>query len=607
MLKFKKKNIEEKEINPAPNLQELYLPDRVSLREDCVMIDNTFVRVLCVDMLPESIHFGWFASISNMPGVTMAVTAHPYTHEEASKRVAKQRLILGAELMKAQKYGNMQRIDVLNLKHNFYRHLLAEINLHRTNVVSITITIGISATTYQELNEKCIKIQDILGATRASTMYLRQKQGIETFFPNTKAISEYHDVTAANAACLSPLIGFNVTHPSGIFFGRNETGSPCFIDLFIGQPRLYGPHMYIAGMTRSGKSYTVKGIAARSLAVGRRVVILSPDGEYRNLVETMQGTYIRFHPSMPVMFNPFDISPSRDEYLGEYIDIPAKTDDIVSLISSMVEAQSGEKITAEERALAGQAVREEYESLEIFESDPESIYKKGNFETPEGMVVGKSLKEMPTFSSYSERLKLLGANRLHNILKDYCKGGPLGFFDGQTTKELKTESLICFDVSALGNEYSKMYAMYVMLTWLWDAYIKTDDVLTQKHIIIDEAWLFMRFKDTAKFMSELARRGAKYNSSLIAASQSFREFMTEEGQAFLNQCDTKFFLKVQPTDAKGMGELFDMPNNLVERIGAFRQGQGILRMGNESAIVQFQGFPFEEHFLRSDPGAVLVR
>ncbi|MEN6487557.1 MAG: hypothetical protein ABFD66_01535, partial [Smithella sp.] len=132
MFKRSKKSIEEQETKAAPGLQELYLPDRISVREDCAMIDNTFVRLLSVDMLPESIHFGWFSAISNMPGVTMAVTIHPYSYEEASKRVAKQRLILGAELLRAQKEGNMQRIDVLNLKHNFYRHLLADINLHRT-------------------------------------------------------------------------------------------------------------------------------------------------------------------------------------------------------------------------------------------------------------------------------------------------------------------------------------------------------------------------------------------------------------------------------------------------------------------------------------------
>jgi DNA helicase HerA-like ATPase len=64
----------------------------------------------------------------------------------------------------------------------------------------------------------------------------------------------------------------------------------------------------------------------------------------------------------------------------------------------------------------------------------------------------------------------------------------------------------------------------------------------------------MKNENTAIFLSNLARRGAKYNTSLIVASQSFREFASEEGQVLLNQCDTKYFLKMQPSEAREMGK-----------------------------------------------------
>jgi len=73
------------------------------------------------------------------------------------------------------------------------------------------------------------------------------------------------------------------------------------------------------------------------------------------------------------------------------------------------------------------------------------------------------------------------------------------------------------------------------------------------------------------------------------------------------QCSTKLFLRMEHTDAKGLGELFNLPDGVVNRIETFQPGQGILRAGQESAVVTFKGFPFEEYFLRSDPEAVLVR
>jgi hypothetical protein len=131
---------------------------------------------------------------------------------------------------------------------------------------------------------------------------------------------------------------------------------------------------------------------------------------------------------------------------------------------------------------------------------------------------------MPTFSSFREQLFNLGASRLGNILSDYCKGGPLGFFDGQTVSGLN-DDFIVFDMSSLNNDFSKMYAMQVMLTWLWDKYVKKNTSF-QKHVVVDEAWLFMMHKYSAVFLSQIARRGAKqhfsYRSLAIVSGVSDR-------------------------------------------------------------------------------------
>jgi hypothetical protein len=598
-----KKFKQTKQANPTPEPQDLFMPERITEREDCLIINNIFLRTLVVDMLPEQVHFGWLASVSSIPGVTVSITIHPYTHEQASNRISRQQTILGSELIRAEKENNTRRIDVLNLKYHFYRELLKEINLRRTNIVSLTATIAVAASTHDYLNKKCAKIQDMLRATRLKTLYLKQVDGIKTLLPGVDSIDEYHDATIANAACLSPLISTNLSHPSGVYFGLNESGSPCFLDLFSGSPRLFGPHMFLTGTTRSGKSFTMKGIIARSMALGRRVVVLDPEGEYEKLTQTMEGIHIRLHASMKPMFNPFDIEPSYDKSLGYYLDIPTKVDDIVSLIGTMLESQSGEKLSAEERAIINRAVRAEYESRGIYDNDPSSIYDKGGVETEEGVMVGKVLKEMPTFSSLKNRLE---SPKLVNILSDYCAGGPMGFFDGQSQGKLQDSHLVCIDISALGNEYSKMFAMSVMLAWLWDKFAKPHKEI-KKHIVVDEAWLFMNYKYSAVFLSQIARRGAKYNTSLMAASQSFREFLTQEGITFLNQCDTKFFLRMQKNDALALGDLFGLSPQLIERIIAFPNGRGVLRAGNESAVIQFKGFAFEEEFLESNPEAVVSR
>ena len=190
--------------------------DRITEREDHLVINEKYYRVLAVDMLPEQIYFGWFNNISHIPGVVVSITIHPYTYEEASKRVSKQQTQLGSELLMAEKRGETRRIDALSLKYGFYRNLMTEINLHRTNIAAVSVVIAVSAPSLEELNVKCKTIQDRLGATKATTMYLRQIEGLKALLPGTDIINEYHDVTVATAACLSPLIGVNISHPSGV-------------------------------------------------------------------------------------------------------------------------------------------------------------------------------------------------------------------------------------------------------------------------------------------------------------------------------------------------------------------------------------------------------
>ncbi|MDN5375147.1 MAG: hypothetical protein PWQ39_187 [Thermacetogenium sp.] len=600
----RRRETEDRTAAPAPRVRDVVFPDRISEYEDCLKIDDTFCRVMVVSALPEVVHFGFFSALSVLPGVTVSVVISPYTTEEASKKLGNEITVLGSELIIAEKQGNTRRIDTLHDKYAFYRQLLKEVNLRRNAIAAVTIVIMVAAPTYEEMIHRCSEVKDILGATKAVTKYFGQISGFKSVLPFLVHQDEFHDVTIANAACLSPLISLDFSHPSGIYFGRNETGEPVFLDLFIGQPRLNGPHMLIIGMTRSGKSYCCKGLTARSVATGIQTVIIDPEGEYKKLIEELGGTNIRIHTNMPCMFNPFDVEPSYDEEVGWYVDIAAKSDDIVFLIATILETQTGEKISAEERAVAGEAVRAEYKARGITE-DPESIYEPGGKQTEDGAVVGKTYKEMPTLSSYAERLKEMGAERLSKILLPFLKGGPQGFFDGQSVGKFYNSHIVCFDISSITSEFTRMYVMYVLLSWIWEKFVKRNR--ERKRVLVDEAWLLMKHKDTAEFMSQLARRGAKYNTSLTAASQSFREFTTEEGMAFMAQCDTKFFLRMQETDAAVLGKIFNLSPGLVERLSTFQRGQGILRSGKESAIVYFEGFPFEEHFLRSDPRAVLAR
>ena len=92
--------------------------------------------------------------------------------------------------------------------------------------------------------------------------------------------------------------------------------------------------------------------------------------------------------------------------------------------------QSGQNLSIEETSIIANSIREEYESRGITKN-PESLYTHNELITEEEIRVGKTLKQMPTFSSLAERLKNNGQIKLYNIIREYCKGGSLGFLTGK--------------------------------------------------------------------------------------------------------------------------------------------------------------------------------
>ena len=95
------------------------------------------------------------------------------------------------------------------------------------------------------------------------------------------------------------------------------------------------------------------------------------------------------------------------------------------------------------------------------------------------------------FQQFFRKTKVNGSHPAIQHIQGLLQGAPLGFFDGQTKAGLDSH-LVVFDISSLINDYSKMFAMYVMLMWLWESYVRVNRQ-QEKHVVVDEAWLLMLF------------------------------------------------------------------------------------------------------------------
>src|SRR6266536_108793 len=88
---------------------------------------------------------------------------------------------------------------------------------------------------------------------------------------------------------------------------------------------------------------------------------------------------------------------------------------------------------------------------------------------------------------------------------------------------------------------------------------RSNSIQSNTIILIDEAWLLMKFPQGAKFLAEFARRIRKYGGGLWCTTQNSDDFLgSEEGRTILAMATMKFLMK---QDTYGSGGLAQRSGN----------------------------------------------
>lgn len=141
--------------------------------------------------------------------------------------------------------------------------------------------------------------------------------------------------------------------------------------------------------------------------------------------------------------------------------------------------------------------------------DVNSLFLKEGGKLDNGkFVVGKIKKKMPTLTDFQRRLKERNnCNELAQLLIPFLRGNSLGIFDCESTINTNTE-IVSFDMSEIKDEFTKLYTSFVLLTWAWQRFVLKNRE-KKKIIVCDEAWLFLKYKESAEFLVNVARRRKK--------------------------------------------------------------------------------------------------
>ena len=445
-------------------------------------------------------------------------------------------------------------------------------------------------------------------------------------------LKKTHAFDRRSMGTVFPFFSSNVGHDSGIPIGFNkQTGLPVLFDNF--NSKLTNYNMVIFGKSGAGKGVTIKTITARSsVLMGIDSLALDAEGEYGVVAEALGGINVTISPNSNTIINLFDLEPEtiKDEITGKQriiVNVENKVEDVTQAILTMARGSTrSTEVNELTKQIIAEAVAEEYAALGIT-NNINSLYLDNDKKiTTEKDYLGRKKKNMPTIGSWYKRMQKKAETndnpdyRFHysyltKVMKQYIRefDGQMAYFDGQSTFELLDNvPFINLDISQLEERFARPLAQQILLSWIWEKYVKKNSEdkakAAKKRVLIDEAWMLLPYPEAVDFLNTMARRARKRNVSLAVMSQKFQDFYEKpEVQAVLTSSETKLFLAQDKSEIQYIKEVFKLSEGEAAFLTTCNRGEGLLRIGEDKAIIAIQPTKKEFEFVETNMNKVRQR
>ena len=456
-----------------------------------------------------------------------------------------------------------------------------------------------------------------------------QEEGFQSNLPLMQnKINKSHTFDRRSMGTVFPFTTSEVGHATGIPLGFNkQTGVPILFDNFHSSLTNY--NMVIFAKSGAGKSVTMKTLISRSsVLMGIESLALDAEGEYSIVAESLGGINVVLSPNSKTIINIFDLELEtvKDEITGKdriVLNVENKVEDVTQALLTMARGSTrSTEVTELTKQIIAESVAEEYAAKEIT-NDPSSLYETS---MDRKNMLAKDKKEMPTIGSWYKRLeKKAKENKIKDyqfaysyllkVMKQYIReyDGQMAYFDGQSTFELlEGAPFINLDISQLEERFARPLAQQILLSWIWEKYVKKNSEdrtkASRKRVLVDEAWMLLPYPEAVDFLNTMARRARKRNVSLAIISQRFQDFYEKpEAQAVLTSSDTKLFLAQDKAEIGYLKEVFKLSDGEAEFLITCTKGEGLLKVGADTAILQITPTAKEFEFVETNLNKLVKR
>jgi len=579
-----------------------------------------YTRTFYISSVPRMATFvDFLSSLYDFGDINVSVHIEPLNEADSQKSLNKYISDVESEMIDANKKGDNNRYSELNIKHDEASRIRNEIAAGFNKLYNVAVICTIYALSLDELDKASELLAMEMGKKLITlkTSWAMQEEAFKSNMPIcSNKIKKTHTFDKASAATVFPFTTTEIGHPTGIPIGFNaQTSVPVLFDNF--HPSLTNYNMVVFGKSGAGKGVTIKVLSARSsVLMGIETLALDAEGEYGVVAEALGGVNVVISPTSKTVINIFDIEPEtiKDEITGRertVLNLENKVEDITQAILTMARGSTKSRDVNElTKQIIAEAVMDEYRAIGIT-NDVSSLFEVRNG--------NKVRKEMPTMSGWYHTLCQKAeenTNRDYNyqysylvkVMKQYLRefNGSMAYFDDQSTFNLNDGlPFINLDISQLEERFARPLAQQILMSWIWEKYVKKNSEdkakARKKRVIVDEAWMMLPYPEAVDFLNTMARRARKRNVSLAVVSQKFQDFYeTKEAQAVLTSSDTKLFLAQDKAEIEYLKDVFKLSSGEANFLSTCTRGQGLLKVGSATAIIQIVPTDKEFEFVETN-------
>jgi conjugal transfer ATP-binding protein TraC len=562
-------------------LNDLIAPAAIKINPRSIRVGETMAQTIFVIAYPRYLQSNWFSPIINidMP-IDISMFIHPIDTYDVLKTLKKSATQVQSEVHLEQERG-LIRDPALETAMQDIEELRDKLQQGTEKFFRFGIYITAYGETEKEVNEATKSIESILEAqlVYVKPAIFKSEQGFNSSLPI--ANDELDTGTSMNSAPLSttfPFVSSTLSSNSGILYGINRHNNSLIIfDRF----QMENANMVVFAKSGAGKSYTVKLEVLRHMMLGTDVIIIDPENEYKHLCETVGGTFIKISLNSNNHINPFDLPHVKDDEDPQDV-LRNNIANLLGLLHIMLG-----NITPEEDSVLDRAIRETYEVRDITASSNLNAILRESF---------------PTMSDLYQVLRNMeGGDNLAIRLEKYTEGVFSGFLNHTTNIKVDNQ-LFVFNIRDMEEELRPV-AMYTVLQYIWNE-MRTN--LKKRLVLVDEAWVMMKYDDAASFMFGIAKRCRKYYTGFTTITQDVNDFLSSRyGKAIVTNSSIQLLLKQSPAGIDVITETFYLTDQEKFLLLESNVGEGIFFAGTKHVAIKVIASYSEDQIITTDPAQLL--